>query len=89
MKLNYKIELQELGEMVVAVIRDTNTQQVVHAYKMNETGAFIINQINAGFKEEMIAKHISEEFSVSLELATQETNEFIDMLKNKGIVGQE
>ena len=45
MKLNYQIILQELGETIVAIIKDNETQQVVHAYKMNETGAFIINQI--------------------------------------------
>lgn len=88
MKLNYQIDLQELGEMVVAVVRDPDTKKVVHAYKMNETGAFIVNQLNAGCDEECIAKRLSEEFDVSLELATQEVHDFIDMLKNKGFIGE-
>lgn len=89
MKLNYQIILQELGETIVAVIKDNETQQVVHAYKMNETGAFIINQINAGLDETTIVKRMSEEFDVSADLAEQEVHEFIDMLKNKGIVAAE
>lgn len=88
MKLNYQIDLQELGETVVAVVKDKKTRQVVHAYKMNETGAFIINQINEGNDEEIISKHLSEEFAVSFELATQEVQDFIEMLKNKGIIGE-
>lgn len=88
MKLNYQIDLQELGETVVAVVKDKKTQQVVHAYKMNETGAFIINQINEGNDEEIISKLLSEEFAVSFELATQEVHDFIEMLKNKGIIGE-
>ena len=55
MKLNYQIILEELGETIVAIIKDHETQQVVHAYKMNETGAFIINQIN-------VFGHISVDF---------------------------
>lgn len=86
MKLNYQIILQELGETIVAIIKDNETQQVVHAYKMNETGAFIINQINAGLDETAIVKRMSEEFAVSSDLAEQEVHEFIDMLKNKGII---
>lgn len=89
MKLNYQIILQELGETIVAVIKDNETQQVVHAYKMNETGAFIINQINAGLDEIAIVKRMSEEFAVSSDLAKQEVHEFIDMLKNKGIIAGE
>lgn len=89
MKLNYQIILQELGETIVAVIKDNETQQVVHAYKMNETGAFIINQINAGLDETTIVKRMSEEFDVSTDLAEQEVHEFIDMLKNKGIIAVE
>lgn len=89
MKLNYQIILQELGETIVAVIKDNETQQVVHAYKMNETGAFIINQINAGLDETTIVKHMSEEFDVSTDLAEEEVHEFIDMLKNKGIIAAE
>ncbi|MBQ1587565.1 MAG: PqqD family protein [Prevotella sp.] len=89
MKLNYQIILQELGETIVAVIKDNETQQVVHAYKMNETGAFIINQINAGLDETTIVKRMSEEFTVSSDLAEQEVHEFIDMLKNKGIIAGE
>lgn len=89
MKLNYQIILQELGETIVAVIKDNETQQVVHAYKMNETGAFIINQINAGLDETTIVKRMSEEFAVSSDLAEQEVYEFIDMLKNKGIIAGE
>jgi hypothetical protein len=89
MKLNYQIILQELGETIVAVIKDNETQQVVHAYKMNETGAFIINQINAGLDETTIVKRMSEEFAVSSDLAKQEVHEFIDMLKNKGIIAGE
>lgn len=89
MKLNYQIILQELGETIVAVIKDNETQQVVHAYKMNETGAFIINQINAGLDETTIVKRMSEEFDVSTDLAEQEVHEFIDMLKNKGIIAAE
>lgn len=89
MKLNYQIILQELGETIVAVIKDNETQQVVHAYKMNETGAFIINQINAGLDETAIVKRMSEEFAVSSDLAKQEVHEFIDMLKNKGIIAGE
>lgn len=89
MKLNYQIILQELGETIVAVIKDNETQQVVHAYKMNETGAFIINKINAGLDETTIAKHMSEEFDVSVDLAEEEVHEFIDMLKNKGIIAAE
>lgn len=89
MKLNYQIILQELGETIVAIIKDNETQQVVHAYKMNETGAFIINQINAGLDETAIVKRMSEEFTVSSDLAEQEVHEFIDMLKNKGIIAGE
>lgn len=89
MKLNYQIILQELGETIVAVIKDNETQQVVHAYKMNETGAFIINKINAGLDETTIVKRMSEEFDVSTDLAEQEVHEFIDMLKNKGIIAAE
>lgn len=89
MKLNYQIILQELGETIVAIIKDNETQQVVHAYKMNETGAFIINQINAGLDEIAIVKRMSEEFAVSSDLAKQEVHEFIDMLKNKGIIAGE
>ena len=89
MKLNYQIILQELGETIVAVIKDNETQQVVHAYKMNETGAFIINQINAGLDETAIVQRMSEEFVVSSDLAKQEVHEFIDMLKNKGIIAGE
>ena len=89
MKLNYQIILQELGETIVAVIKDNETQQVVHAYKMNETGAFIINQINAGLDETTIVKRMSEEFDVSADLAEEEVHEFIDMLKNKGIIAAE
>lgn len=89
MKLNYQIILQELGETIVAIIKDNETQQVVHAYKMNETGAFIINQINAGLDETTIVKRMSEEFAVSSDLAKQEVHEFIDMLKNKGIIAGE
>lgn len=89
MKLNYQIILQELGETIVAVIKDNETQQVVHAYKMNETGAFIINQINAGLDETTIVKRMSEEFDVSTDLAEEEVHEFIDMLKNKGIIAAE
>ena len=89
MKLNYQIILQELGETIVAIIKDNETQQVVHAYKMNETGAFIINQINAGLDETTIVKRMSEEFTVSSDLAEQEVHEFIDMLKNKGIIAGE
>lgn len=89
MKLNYQIILQELGETIVAVIKDNETQQVVHAYKMNETGAFIINQINAGLDEIAIVKRMSEEFTVSSDIAEQEVHEFIDMLKNKGIIAGE
>lgn len=89
MKLNYQVILQELGETIVAVIKDNETQQVVHAYKMNETGAFIINQINAGLDEATIVKRMSEEFAVSSDIAEQEVHEFIDMLKNKGIIAGE
>ena len=89
MKLNYQIILQELGETIVAIIKDNETQQVVHAYKMNETGAFIINQINAGLDETAIVKRMSEEFVVSSDLAEQEVHEFIDMLKNKRIIAGE
>ncbi|MBP5711417.1 MAG: PqqD family protein [Prevotella sp.] len=89
MKLNYQIILQELGETIVAVIKDNETQQVVHAYKMNETGAFIINQINAGLDETTIVKRMFEEFDVSADLAEEEVHEFIDMLKNKGIIAAE
>lgn len=89
MKLNYQIILQELGETIVAIIKDNETQQVVHAYKMNETGAFIINQINVGLDETAIVKRMSEEFAVSSDLAKQEVHEFIDMLKNKGIIAGE
>ena len=89
MKLNYHIDLQELGETVVAVVRDKNTQQVVHAYKLNDTGAFIVKQINAGLDEDSIAQRLSEEFAVSSELAMEEAHDFIDMLKNKGIIAEE
>ncbi len=55
-------------------------------HELNDLGSFTWNLIVKKKKSEEILKKIGEEFEVSATQAKKDFNEFVDMLKEKGLV---
>ncbi len=85
MKLNFDFAVQEVADMFVAVAKDRETGDPQKVFRLNETGATIIEALQEGSDEEAIVARLTREFNVDEATARKETAGFIQMLTDNGL----
>lgn len=66
-----------------AIVLDIGQGQM---FSLNFVGSRILQLLKEGFTESAIADEISQEFEVSRDVAEHDVREFIDVLKQHGLV---
>lgn len=73
------------GETIVVPIR-ARAAELDSVYVLNEVGAAIWNQLDAGHSPAAITAAIAEEFDVSPETARRDVEQFLEKLLEAGVV---
>ena len=67
-----------------AVIIDSRGNKQIH--RLNPMATKIWNEVVNGFDLEQIVENLSSQFDVSNDVLTQDVNEFLNDLQNKGLL---
>lgn len=88
MKLNYKIEINEVSDIQVGVALDLETSEPQKMFRLNATGAVIIKALQDGFDQEEIVTKVMDSFIVEEEKAKVEVAAFIQTLIDNGLASE-
>lgn len=80
MKLNYEFSIQEVADKFVAVAKNRETETVEQVFNLNETGALILQALQAGQDTPAIVTLLLSKYDVQLDEAESEVTAFLDML---------
>ena len=82
MELKYDFAIQEIADRFVAVARDKDTEKVKKVFRLNATGALILQDLQDGKNEEEIVADLTSKFTVEATQAKEEMVAFLEMVKN-------
>jgi len=82
MELKYDFAIQEIADRFVAVARDKDTEEVKKVFRLNATGALILQDLQDGKNEEEIVADLTSKFTVEATQAKEEMVAFLEMVKN-------
>ena len=82
MELKYDFVIQEIADRFVAVARDKDTEEVKKVFRLNATGALILQDLQDGKSEEEIVADMTSKFTVEEAQAKEEIDAFLEMVKN-------
>lgn len=88
MKLNYKIEINEVSDIYVGVAIDYETSKPQKMFRLNDTGVVIIKALQDGLKQEEITTKVMDSFIVDEAKAKVEVAAFIQTLIDNGLVSE-
>ncbi|MCR5350278.1 MAG: PqqD family protein [Acholeplasmatales bacterium] len=86
MPINNNFILKEIqGDYMILPISDESVEATV-IFNTNETGAYIFKKLKEGLSiDELIDEMIKEYEGLTYDVCRADVNEFIDILKKKGI----
>lgn len=88
MKLNYKIEINEVSDIYVGVAIDYETSKPQKMFRLNDTGVVIIKALQDGLNQEEITTKVMDSFIVDEAKAKVEVAAFIQTLIDNGLVSE-
>ncbi len=87
MKLKYKFVIRQVGNQAVAVAVGKDNAQFNGMIKLNQSGEFIFRHLSNGNPTiEEITSALVQEYNVDLETARSTATQFIDDLKQNGLI---
>lgn len=86
MKLKYNIAINEIGEGYLGVPVSSNIVDFDGLLRLNETGAFIVEQLNNEISLQDLVSAVAKKYSCSFEEANDNVTGILDTLKNAGLI---
>lgn len=86
MKINEGFALRKVADSFVVIPVGDNLVDFSAMITLNETGAFLWENIKDDATEDTLAKALTEEYDVSLEQAKEDVCEFVKILKDKKVL---
>lgn len=89
MKLKNDFTIREItGDYIVVPVGE-NYLDFGAVISLNETGAFLWGQLQNDCSAETLAKALADEYGIRLDEAVADTEEFIGLLKQHGLLSDE
>ena len=85
-KKKYDFSIQEVGNMFVVIVKNCEIRAIEKVFNVNETGAIILKALQGGNDKSDIVNLLTSEFNIQPEEAKYEVNNFIEMLREKGLI---
>ena len=86
MKLKSKYVLRTIADKTIAIALEKGSEATDRVITLNETGAFIFEQINDGADFDTIVEKFFSTYDVSKEEAEKAVESFVDYLKNSNLL---
>ena len=86
MKLKNGFVLRDLGGQSVVVAVGEATKSFNGIIKLNESSAFLWKQMKDDFSKEHLVSALLAEYDVEEDVASQNVDNFVDTLKNNGVI---
>ena len=86
MRIKEGFVLRTMGGQPVVVSVGSASKVFNGMIKLNETGEFLWMELSEGASEESLVQALLSRYDVTEELAKQDVNEFIEILKKPGII---
>ena len=86
MKLKSKYILKTIADKTIAIALEKGSEATDGVITLNETGAFIFEQINDGADFDTIVEKFFNIYDVSKEEAEKAVENFVDYLKNSNLL---
>ena len=85
MKINNNFMLKKVAGEYMIIPTGNNNVNFSKIFNINETGAFIFENLKAGKNEEEVLELMKKEYNASEETLKNDIEEFINELKKRGI----
>lgn len=89
MKIKEGFLLKKIADDYVVIPYEDNIVNFKAMIVLNETGAFLWNKLQNDITFEELCENLSTEFEVDGETAKTDAEEFISILKGKGLIENE
>lgn len=86
MKLKSKYILKTIADKTIAIALEKGSEATDGVITLNETGAFIFEQINDGADYDTIVEKFFDAYDVSKQEAEKAVENFVDYLKNSNLL---
>ncbi len=86
MKLKSKYILKTIADKTIAIALENGSEATDGVITLNETGAFIFEQINDGADFDTIVETFFSAYDVSKEEAEKAVENFVEYLKNSNLL---
>lgn len=86
MKIKEGFVLKEIDNNFIVVAIGEAVKTFNGMIQLNETSAFLWKLLESGKEESEMAEEFAKEYGVSLEIATNDVNEFIQNLKEANLL---
>ena len=86
MKIKEGFVLKEIDNNFIVVAIGEAVKTFNGMIQLNETSAFLWKLLESGKEEREMAEEFAKEYGVSLEIATNDVNEFIQNLKEANLL---
>ena len=86
MKLKSKYVLKTIADKTIAIALEKDSNATDGVITLNETGAFIFEQINDGSDYDSIVEKFFGEYNVTREEAEKAVEDFVEYLKNSDLL---
>ncbi|MBP9988697.1 MAG: PqqD family protein [Ruminococcus sp.] len=88
--MKYKLKdgfvVRKIGPQTMAVPIGERTSEIHGLIALNETGEYLWNILRNGADKETLVQSLIQEYEVNSDLAAEDVNKFIDMLKEQGVL---
>lgn len=88
MKIKEGFVLRELGGQYVVVALGEASKNFNGIIHLNETGAFLFNQLKEDVNKQQLINKILEEYEIDLENAKKDVDKFIEKLKDAKLLDE-
>ena len=86
MKLKYNFSINPMGENYVAVPLENDVVEFNGILKLNDSAAFIVEQLNSNVSYEELTAKVAEHFSCDKGDAAENIDSVLQNLKNAGLL---
>ncbi len=86
MKLNKNFVLRDIAGEIMLVPIGEEAARIGGFIALNDVGAVIVRKLSEGCERDDLIKAITDEFEVDSETAAHDTDSFLAVLKEKGIM---
>ena len=89
MKLNYKIEINEVADVLMGVAIDPETGEPKKMFRLNDTGATIVRELQQGGGVDGAVAKLMSGFIVDEATAKESVDSFIKTMIENGLATEE